>query len=385
MNSKPKVLLAITVYNGRAFVPRTLESAVAIDRADADVDIVVLDDHSPEPGWSSEVAALCRKLDISYYCSPRNLGIPRNVSLGLLHGVRAGYDYVIISNSDVIYPGNVVSQLLRIAQSDPTIGSVTAWSNNVSVYSLPNDEPDRFLADQAVVDWLSVALAGFYGDAAMDIPAGISFSILIPTPVIREVGIMDTVFGRGYCEETDWSRRSLAAGYRVTLGLGAFVYHAGGGTNVEAGLLSAGETTVAANEAVIDLRYPLFRSQVDAFLHSGLLEKARGDALERIIADAGRQFGYSIEVGWVPRATGGDEIVRCHVVPDTTQPVIALAFKGFHHEIEVEEMDVGGALRAFFGGDPVAVNLLDRGEVASRLRDAFGTSVRELRNYPARV
>ncbi len=39
-----------------------------------------------------------------YYCTPRNLGIPRNVSLGMLTAVKRGYDYVVISNSDVLYP-----------------------------------------------------------------------------------------------------------------------------------------------------------------------------------------------------------------------------------------------------------------------------------------
>lgn len=385
MTTKPSVLLAITVYNGRSFVPRALESAVRIDQAANDVDVLVLDDHSPEPGWSAELAALCAKLDIGYYCSPRNLGIPRNVSLGLRRGVDAGYDYVIISNSDVVYPANLVDQLVRTAQSDERIGSVTAWSNNVSVYSLPNQDPDRHLADQDVVDWLSASLAGLYGPAAMDVPAGISFSILIPTPVVRDVGIMDPVFGRGYCEETDWSLRSLAAGYRVTLGIGTFVYHRGGGTNIEAGLLAPGQSTVPANEAILDLRYPLFRTQVDAFLHSDLLPRAHTDALDRIVHDAGQQFGYSVEVGWVPRVSPDDELVRCHVTPQLSSPTVSFDFRGFRHEIRVGDTDVATLLRAMFHREPLALNLLDRGEAIARVAASFGRSAVPVRNYPARV
>ena len=126
----------------------------------------------------------------------------------------------------------------------------------MSIYSLPNHDPDRFLSDQGVVNWISATLAGEFGNATIDVPAGISFCICMPVPVITEVGLMDPVFGRGYCEETDWSLRSAAAGYRVTLSPSAFVYHQGHGSTLAAGMVAGGHSTVPENEAVIDLRYP---------------------------------------------------------------------------------------------------------------------------------
>ena len=116
--SGPRVLLAITAYNGEAFIARTLDSALHIDQGDAQLDVLVLDDCSPAPGFSHRLAALCEQRGILYYRSPRNLGIPRNVSLGLLTAVQQGYDYVIISNSDVIYPRNFVTQLLAAVAHD---------------------------------------------------------------------------------------------------------------------------------------------------------------------------------------------------------------------------------------------------------------------------
>jgi GT2 family glycosyltransferase len=197
--TRSRVLLVVTVYNGEAFVPRCVESAAGIDKSDCDIDVLVLDDCSPDREWSVRLAALCEQLGAGYYWTPRNLGIVRNVNLGLLHAVNAGYSHVIIANSDVIFPANCVAGLLAVANSDERIGSVTSWSNNVSIYSLPNEDPDANLADQGVVSWLSASLGGMFGASAMDIPAGISFCILIPTKVIEDVGIMDTVYGRGYC------------------------------------------------------------------------------------------------------------------------------------------------------------------------------------------
>jgi GT2 family glycosyltransferase len=153
-----RVLLAITAYNGRDFLERTLRSALRIDTTVADLEIVVFDDASPEEGFGEWLEGLCGSLGVGYYRTPRNLGIVRNVNLGLLYGRDQEHDFVIISNSDVIYPENLLTGMIAVADSDETIGSVTAWSNNVSVYSLPNDQPDRLLADQETVDLVSHAL-----------------------------------------------------------------------------------------------------------------------------------------------------------------------------------------------------------------------------------
>ncbi|HEX8699180.1 MAG TPA: glycosyltransferase family 2 protein [Myxococcaceae bacterium] len=346
-SARPRVLLAITVYNGRAFVPRCLTSAKGLETPSADVDVLVLDDCSPEPGFSEMIAEQCKNQGIYYYRTPRNLGIVRNVNMGLLAAVEKGYDYVIISNSDVIYSKQTVEMLLAAARSSPRIGSVTAWSNNVSIFSLPNVDPDKHLASQGVVDWLSSSLDANFRGTAVDIPAGISFSILIPTPVIRDVGLMDPVFGRGYCEETDWTLRSLAKGYRITLAPAAFVYHQGRGSTLAAGMVSGGHSTVPANENVIDYRYPLFRNQVDAFVRSGILDQLRRDALAIILRQAARQYGYRIEYNAVVDSKEQDMLeVTCRVRADTGS--VLVSYKGF----ELELTDTRGkpleAAREFF-------------------------------------
>lgn len=384
-SAKPRVLFCVTVYNGELFVPRTLESALRIDTAHADIDVLVLDDASPAPGWSARLAELCDRLGIGYYCTPRNLGIPRNVSLGMIAAIDGDYDYVVISNSDVIYPRNLMSQMLR-AVNQEGVGSVTAWSNNVSLYSLPNEDPDLHLSDQDRVDWISGVLADHYGDAVMDVPAGISFSIIMPIEVVKKVGVMDPVFGRGYCEETDWSLRSLAAGYRIGLAPGTFVYHQGRGSNLDAGLVSHDHTTVPENEAIIDLRYPLFRTQVDAFASSGVLSKAHKDAQEAIIRATGRSFGYTVHIGWLPPVAGRTDLVQVQVAPDG-RPEVRMHTMGFEATLELDGVDLAAELRQYFGSDPAEVNLTEHGPAAAAFALAFGTGVisERLGNYPARV
>ncbi len=382
----PRVLLAITAYNGEAFIARTLDSALHIDQGDAQLDVLVLDDCSPAPGFSGRLAAMCEERGILYYRSPRNLGIPRNVSLGMLTAVQQGYDHVVISNSDVVYPRNLLTQLL-LAVSHDGVGSATAWSNNVSMYSMPNDDPDRYLSDQDRVDWLSDTLADEYADSVLDIPAGISFCMIVPTPVVEDVGVMDPVFGRGYCEETDWSLRSLAAGYRVALATGTFVYHSGRGSNLEAGLVSREHTSVPENEDILDLRYPLFRGQVAAFAASGMLAQARLHGVAAFMRRAGGEVGYTIDAGWLPPSETTDQLVRCTVAPDGLSGSVSMEYLGFRHVVDdIDAFALAESLKEFFGGRaPSAVNLRDRGALASSLQSQFAGLTHRQGNYPSRV
>lgn len=381
---KPRLLLCMTVYNGRSFVPQAIESAMRLDQSAAEIDVLVLDDCSPEPGWSSELEQFCARTATNYYRSPRNLGIPRNVNLGLRCAVSERYDYVLVANSDLILPRRLINNLMS-SLDQPNVGSVTAWSNNVSVYSLPNANADRYLSEQPVVDWISESLAGHFGDAAMDIPAGISFCILIPVPVVEEVGLMDPVFGRGYCEETDWTLRSLALGYRIALCPGTFVYHAGSASTHASGILTPGTTTVVENEAIIDLRYPQFRSQVRAFLGGRILMRAHHDAITAIIADAGRQFGYTVDVGWLPRPARDEFSVSCFVAPEG-RPTVDLSFRGFSLSMEPDSRDPLGMITRLFGKGPEAINYIDPTARDAHLSfDMESKVVNRLHAYPTRV
>lgn len=356
----PSVLLAITVYNGPELVPPCLRSAARLASESGAIDILVLDDASPLPGFSDQVRVLCEELGIGYYRSPRNLGIPRNVNLGLLRGLQGGYDYVVIANSDVLFSRNVVAQLTSVCSRDESIGSVTAWSNNVSIYSLPNTDPDRYLGDQNFVDWVANELRADFGDEAVDIPAGISFCICIPTPALRRVGLMDPVFGRGYSEETDWTLRSKSLGYRIALSPSAFVYHRGGGTNVAAGLVAPGHTAVPANERIVDMRYPSFRSEVLAYQSSGTPARIRRGALRRITLEGARQYGYEVTVGHIRGPETGSKLAQVSIESVEGGFRAFAVFKGFVTELDLGADDPIRSVMDQIGVDPVAIRLFDR-------------------------
>lgn len=353
---KPRVLHVITVYNGRAFVPRAIRSAMQMDRTGAEIDVLVLDDASPEPGWSDELQAICSKSGAYYYLTPRNLGIPRNVSLGLRTAIEKGYDYVTINNSDVIFPNNLINVLLNCCCAEK-VGSVTAWSNNVSIYSLPNSDPDSNLASQTTVDFISEVLEASHASTVVDIPAGISFCIMMPVSAVKAIGLMDPIFGRGYCEETDWSIRSLQMGYRVCLAPGAFVYHQGRGSNLAAGLVSGAHSTVPENEVIIDKRYPNFRRTVADFQSTGRMEALQERAIADIIRHAAKRFGYAIIPEWNQSNLKLDaSAVRVEIRPSEALPHLRIAYAGFEERKPILDNEFVDQIISRFGPETLVYN-----------------------------
>ncbi len=384
-----KVLLAVLVYNGRDFVPRCLESAAALQGGkDYDADVLVLDDCSPEPGWSDDLAELSEKLHIGYYRSPRNLGIPRNMNLGLLRGVSGGYDYVAILNSDLILPSNFVTGIVKVAESNDNVGTVTAWSNHGSIYSLPNADADRYLASQEQTNWVSAAVAREFGPDGVEIPVGVGNCLLVPTTVVKQIGLFDPVFGRGYCEEVDFCLRCRSAGLRNILAPNVFVYHKGNASTRHAGLLSEGETTVEVHERIVDFRYPLYRSQVGAYLASSIPDILLRNGLNRILIEAAKEFGYVVEAGWLNRSRPDDE-VRFVIEPSGQPAKVTAYFRGFTVPIGLpSSAEVLGSITELMGRPPERVAINDRGEHADALIQAAGDAKLTIDNrvrYPERV
>jgi GT2 family glycosyltransferase len=379
---KPKVLFCITVYNGKEFVPRAIKSAVEMNQSKADVSVLILDDASPEPGWSEELEKICGQLGAIYYRTPRNLGIPRNVNLGLLSCLKFDFDFVFINNSDVIFPKNLVNQMLK-AGNVPNVAATTAWSNNVSIYSLPNSDPDHHIANQDTVDWISETLAESYPETLLDIPAGISFCIMMSRAMVESVGLTDPCFGRGYCEETDWSLRALSRGHRMCLAPGAFVYHQGRGSNLSAGLVTMGATTVPKNEAIIDMRYPEFRKQVDRFIHSGKIQSLQKDAARKIVLKSIVEKGYVLELSDIQFDGGGKNEIVVSVSPSALRSA-KVSYKGFQATFEMGSGNLNSALVKEFGDIPKRIEIRD--SLPPGFGDMFPNVPQELKfRYATRV
>lgn len=396
--TRQRILVAVIVYNGRDFVPRALSSIARLMHTSShDVDVLVLDDASPDPGWSRELEGLCTQLGIGCYTSPRNLGIPRNMNLALLRGEAEKYDACVLLNSDVVVADSLVDRLVATFQIEsahselPRVASVTAWANDVSMFSLPNDDAETHLSNQSLLDSVAASLVHEFAESSVELPTGCGFCLYVPAAAIAEVGLMDPVFGRGYAEEVDWCCRAVERGWRHMLAPSAFAFHMGSATNTAAGLLGKGMRTVSVNEALVDHRHPWYRQRLDDWSTADPLPELRRRAIRRLVTDAAQRRGVVIDATWLTRASaapiGGGPVVVV-VTPDGAEPTVEARVDGWRLSIPVGDDGPIAAIAGLLGVLPSQIRLHDAGEVAGRLAveaGGLGIVVERSARYPERV
>ncbi len=178
-----------------------------------------------------------------------NLGFIGSVNIGLALALGFG-DHVVLLNSDALVPAAWASRLLRPILMHDNVATVTPMSNDAEICSVPMICQRTVLA-AGLADRIDAVAQKFNPEANLaEVPTGVGFCMAINIAFLRQVGLLDTAFARGYGEEVDWCQRARAAGGR-NLGLpGLFVEHRGGTSFGSAEKLKL----VVANNAIVASR-----------------------------------------------------------------------------------------------------------------------------------
>ena len=266
--------IVVPVYNAADDLYRCLESVLA--HTSGDYRLIVIDDASPDPAVRACFAQLeARRLpQILLLANERNLGFTLNANRGI-SAARPGADLVLL-NSDTVVTRGWLDALTRCAASDPAIGTITPFSNNAEICSLPRFcENDRWPASrdtEPMVEALARAAVPTYPD----LPTGVGFCLYLRRALVDAIGMFDPVFGLGYGEENDLCMRAAAAGYRNVLCEDAFVLHLGGSSfgDKRADLAER-------NMRILLERHPPYLDQVRAYIAADPVRPLRELALSQ--------------------------------------------------------------------------------------------------------
>ena len=243
-----------------------MESVLAA-RLDGPAELTVIDDASPEPALSAWLRAAAPGR-FRLIVNAGNLGFLGAANVGLtLHADRD----VVLLNSDTEVASGWLDRLAAHARRDPTVGTVTPFSNNATICSYPRTlEPNELPAGETTAS-LDAAFARANAGMSAEIPTAVGFCMYVTRACLDRVGIFDAErYGLGYGEEVDFCMRAARAGLRNVVAADGFVRHVGE--------VSFGDTGVerrARAQAVVDGLYPEFQERLRDFIPRDPLRELR--------------------------------------------------------------------------------------------------------------
>jgi GT2 family glycosyltransferase len=221
---KPRVAVVVPVYRGLDVTINCIKSVLAADQTPPRI-IVVVDD-SPDDALVAVLREMSFRGEIELHMQSVNSGFPITANIGLR---LAGDDDVILLNSDTLVPPGWIQRLQAAIYQSDDIGTATPLSNDASIFSYPvTNAENRFLTlpETITLDEISSRANGL---DVVDVPTANGFCVYIRAACLEDTGVFrEDLFGQGYAEENDLSRRASILGWRHVAVPGVYVGHLGG-------------------------------------------------------------------------------------------------------------------------------------------------------------
>lgn len=271
-DSTSPICVVVPVFNAPQELDACLASVAATVGHDAQV--LVIDDASTDPAteivinrWKDQAFA-----GWTFESSIINRGFVATANAGM----RACKNDVVLLNSDTVVTPGWIQGLQRCLASDPSIATATPWTNNGEIASIPdfcqvNPVPQDLRRIAAVIAQAGTA-------HYPEIPTAVGFCMALSRSAIEQVGFFDEVlFGKGYGEENDFSRRAVNEGLRNVLCDDIYIAHFGGRSFGPTGL----KPDQSSMERLLS-KHPDYLERVQTFIDSDPLASRRKEILQAL-------------------------------------------------------------------------------------------------------
>jgi len=152
--------------------------------------------------------------------NPERFSVIRNdINEGFIKAVNkgikaSGAKYVCLLNNDTVVAPGWLGELVKVAESDNSIGIVNPSSNTLG-QNLSNGRMPADYAREARSE-----SGGF-----VELTKGFGFCMFMKRRLFEEIGLFDEIYGMGNFEDTDFSMRAQSKGYRSVRAIASYVYH----------------------------------------------------------------------------------------------------------------------------------------------------------------
>lgn len=261
-----RLTVIVPVFADLAATRVCLDSLLrAVAQETMPIEIIVVDDASPEPGMADYLAGL----PVTLISNSKNLGFVASVNAAL---AKVEDSDVVLLNADTVVPAGALGRLAAIAARSDDIGTITPLSNNGELTSLPRPFRENPLPDADTIARIDAIARDIAGDSpvVVDLPAGIGFCLYVTRACLAAVGGLANRYERGYGEDVHLSLAAREAGLRNVCATSVYVGHVG-----TRSFGAEKRRLVMRNAVRVAARFPDHEREVAAFVAADPLAPVR--------------------------------------------------------------------------------------------------------------
>lgn len=216
----PRVVALVINYNGKDVTLQTLASLVELDYEP--LDLVVIDNGSSDGSWQAIEEQYPQVTQLKV---PQNHGISHGMNVGIRHALDGGYDYTLILNNDIEVDAAMVTEMVKVAETDQRIGAV-----GPKAYYFGDRE--RLWSTGGILRWAE-SVTNERGDQEMDrgqydrdeeVDYVNGCAMLVRREALERTGYWDATYFLGV-EDADWCMRMKKLGYTCWYAHRAKLWH----------------------------------------------------------------------------------------------------------------------------------------------------------------
>lgn len=196
------------------------------------------------------------------------ISLSNEINLGFVKTVNKGMSYstndIVLLNSDTIVTQGWLSKITSCAYSSELIATVTPFTNNGTICSVPNFGEDNEIPEGFSIESFAEMIEEISLRKYPQIPTAVGFCMFIKRDVLEKVGLFDDEsYSKGYGEENDFCCRVTEYGYVNVLDDATFIYHRG-----SMSFKNDKESLIIRNSEVLRSKFPYYFDRVSSFLSS---------------------------------------------------------------------------------------------------------------------
>jgi GT2 family glycosyltransferase/glycosyltransferase involved in cell wall biosynthesis len=262
-------IIIVTVFNAYECFSKCLYSLLMY--TPPCVNIIIINDGSTD----ERIGFFLSKLD-----SINNIFIVNNYfNIGYTKSINKALNYVsdkhvIVLNSDSYVTPRWLEGLVRAANSDEYIGTVTPLSNNAGVFSAPNYNEINLIPNDISEADFSVCFRRFSSSIYPKVPTGNGFCMFIRHQCLKDVGYFDDQsFPYGYGEENDFCIRATYNGWKHVIDDCTYIFH-----DRSQSFGDKRNNLVDRAKSILDEKYPEYSLKIQVFINDDDIIQARRNA-----------------------------------------------------------------------------------------------------------